>query len=141
QGRDAVRVGLEIVDHPDVPGAELCGEGGGVHHPWKIRRLAPPVADGSGDAERRMSHLQRVRAQELPDDLLEAFVRAAGEGLLDDDVRLLPIPEERDVRLRAADVAGEDHQNGTPNWSASTSASPNSCAAPGLMIRWMSGCR
>ena len=123
QGSDAVGVGLEVVDHPDVADAQLRGERDGVHHPRKIRRLAPSVADRSGDAERRMSHAQRVLADELPDDLLQTRVRAAGERLLGNDVRSLRILEERDVGLRATDVAGQDHGSSSSKASSGRSSS------------------
>jgi hypothetical protein len=80
--------------------------------------------DRPGDPECSLLHAQPIAADELADNLVQPGVLVAGERLLHDDPQWRAF-EERDARLRPANIAGHDHSL-TSNDDMPGCASPSS---------------
>src|SRR3712207_3603240 len=103
--------GFEVVDERHALAPERVGERACVHVPGEVGGVHEVVNDGAGDAEAGVRDVRPVLGDELPDDGFERRVSVAREALLRGGraqgfaVRL----EQRDVRLRPANVSGNNH--------------------------------
>jgi hypothetical protein len=102
---------FQVIQQPRARGAQRAGEHALVDLPRQIRGHAAAVHDGAGDTDAEGGDVAPwPRIQEVVDGRLEAGEVAAGEGGLarESEAGALAF-EEGERRLRAADVAGQDH--------------------------------
>jgi hypothetical protein len=113
-------VRFEVVQeqHPLEP--ESGSDARRVDRPGQVRDLNVTVPDGAGDAEAGGGELGRVGGEERPHHLLERRMVAARVDLERDRLPGIAV-DERQPRVRAADVAGEDQL-----WITSSACPPNS---------------
>ncbi len=94
---------------PILPPSEFHGDFLGVHAPREVGGLGATDRDDAGNSEAGGEDGLVLVGEEFAEDGVEAGVARAGGGLFTDEGEFAPDDmEEGDVRLRAADVAGED---------------------------------
>ena len=88
---------------------KLGGDFRRIHTPGEVGGFRAAVGDDARDAETGGEDRLGFSGEEFAEDGVQAGVSGAGVALLADEGEFAPDHmEERDVRLRAADVAGEE---------------------------------
>jgi hypothetical protein len=98
-----------VVDQRDGGDVEVALELGVDQGPPEVRHVDHPAAHRAGDAEGSLGDpLVRLLAQKFACDVEEALAPPVLEDLLADERRAVVL-EDGQTRIRAADVAREDH--------------------------------
>jgi hypothetical protein len=120
QRPDAMRRGLQVVQQPHARGVDHGGKPPLVDDPGQVGGHAPAVHHRARDAHtRRRDVCARAGGEKALDDGLERVELAARHGgLAHEHGRAVARLEQREQRLGATGVAGEDH---------ATSGSPRRC--------------
>src|SRR5580698_10647217 len=112
---EAVAGRAEIIEQQDVGNSKFLDECLRFHHPRKIRCPHAAVDDRAGDVKtRRDDTLAPQMIGSLPrkflDDQIELREFLAGKSLLEDRNECSALfRKEREIALRAADIASENH--------------------------------
>ena len=91
QGGNAMSIGFQIIDQFNEVQAQQIRQFSGVNDPGKIRRLAHPVLDGSGDADAGRGYRLRILLQEFVHDLFQAPILPAWKELNGDLFGPIPL--------------------------------------------------